>query len=77
MKEKMGKVLGSIIAVLYIWYFIHLASLVFRDFGEFICTVTFPETPMTVLISIFALGVVYGVNGGVEVMEEWASFWCR
>ncbi|HOK43930.1 MAG TPA: endospore germination permease [Thermoclostridium caenicola] len=68
LKEKMGKVLGSIIAVLYIWYFIHLASLVFRDFGEFICTVTFPETPMTVLISIFALGVVYGVNGGVEVM---------
>jgi len=68
LREKMGKVLGNIVGVLYIWFFIHLASLVLRDFGEFICTVTFPETPMTVLIVIFALGVIYGVNGGVEVM---------
>ena len=68
LREKMGYVIGNILAVLYIWYFIHLASLGFRDFGEFICTVTFPETPITVVIGFFALAFVYGVNGGVEVM---------
>lgn len=43
LKEKLGKVAGNIFAVLYTWYFIHLASLVLRDFGEFICTATFPR----------------------------------
>ncbi|HHV98519.1 MAG TPA: endospore germination permease [Clostridiaceae bacterium] len=66
--ERLGKVAGNILAVLYIWYFIHLASLVFRDFGEFICTVTFPETPMIVVIGLFAVVLLYAVNSGIEVL---------
>jgi len=68
LKEKLGKVAGNILAVLYTWYFIHLASLVFRDFGEFICTVTLPETPMVVVIGLFAVVLLYAVNSGIEVM---------
>lgn len=68
LKERMGKVVGNIFAVLYIWYFIHLASLVLRDFGEFICTVTFPETPMVVVIGLFAVILVYAINSGIEVI---------
>lgn len=68
LREKMGKVIGSILSVLYIWYFIHLASLVFRNFGEFICTTTYPETPMAVVIGILALVLLYAVNGGIEVL---------
>jgi len=68
LKENMGKFCGNIFAILYIWYFIHLASLVFRDFGEFICTVTFPETPMVVVIGLFAVILLYGINSGIEVI---------
>jgi len=68
LKEKLGKVAGTVVAVLYVWYFIHLASLVFRDFGEFICSVTFPETPMVVVIVLFAVVLVYAVNSGIEVL---------
>jgi spore germination protein KB len=68
LKEKMGKVFGNIFSVLYIWYFIHLASLVFRNFGEFICTTTFPETPMAVMIGLFTVVLIYAVNSGVEVV---------
>jgi len=68
LRERLGNVVGNIFAVLYVWYFIHLASLVFRDLGEFICTVTFPETPMVVVIGLFAVVLVYAVNSGVEVM---------
>ncbi|HQK35676.1 MAG TPA: endospore germination permease [Spirochaetales bacterium] len=68
LQEKLGKILGNTIAILYIWYFIHLASLVFRNFGEFIATVTFPETPMVVVLVIFALILVYSINSGIEVM---------
>ncbi|HEY8421670.1 MAG TPA: endospore germination permease [Thermoclostridium sp.] len=68
LQEKMGNVAGNIFAVLYIWYFIHLSSLVLRDFGEFICTVTFPETPMAVVIGLFAAVLVYIINSGIEVI---------
>jgi len=68
LKEKMGKVVGNIFAVLYTWYFIHLASLVLRNYGEFICTVTFPETPMVVVIGLFAVFLVYAINSGIEVI---------
>ncbi|NLX77658.1 MAG: endospore germination permease [Clostridiaceae bacterium] len=68
LREKFGNIAGSIISVLYIWYFIHLTSLVMRDFGEFICTATFPQTPMIVVIGLFAIVLVYVVNSGIEVM---------
>ena len=68
LKEKLGKVVGSIFSVLYIWYFIHLASLLFRNFGEFICTTTFPETPMAVVIGLLAIVLLYTVNSGIEVL---------
>jgi len=68
LRERMGKVAGNIVAVLYIWYFIHLASLVLRNFGEFICTVTYPETPIVVVIGLFAVVLLYAVNSGIEVI---------
>mgnify|MGYP001379950633 CR=1 FL=1 len=70
LKERMGKVVGNILAVFYIWYFIHVASIVFRDFGEFITALTFPETPMGVIIGIFAVLVVYVLNSGIEVLAR-------
>lgn len=68
LREKLGKLLGNTVAILYIWYFIHLAALVFRNFGEFVVTVTFPETPMAVIIGLFAIVLVYGINSGIEVI---------
>ena len=68
LRDRFGRFAGNVVALLYIWYFIHLASLVFRNFGEFITTATFPETPMAVITGIFAALLVYGINSGVEVM---------
>jgi len=68
LKDRLGKVLGTVISILYIWYFIHLASLVLRNFGEFICTTTLPETPMAVIIGLFAAVLVYVINSGIEVV---------
>jgi len=68
LRDRFGKFIGDAIAILYIWYFIHIASLVFRNFGEFICTITFPETPMIVISGFFAVILVYAVNSGIEVL---------
>lgn len=68
LRERMGKIVGTILSFLYVWYFIHLASLVFRDFGEFLCTTTYLETPMVVVIGLFAVVLLYTVNSGIEVL---------
>lgn len=68
LRDRLGKFVGNVVAILYIWYFIHLASLVFRNFGEFMTTTTFPETPMEVIIGIFAALLLYAVNSGIEVL---------
>ncbi|NLA52613.1 MAG: endospore germination permease [Alcaligenaceae bacterium] len=68
LRDRFGKVIGTIVAIMYIWYFIHLASLVFRNFGSFLVTTTYPRTPMEVIIAFFALTIIYTVNSGIEVM---------
>ncbi|MDK2835996.1 MAG: spore germination protein [Thermosediminibacterales bacterium] len=61
LRNRFGKYLGNAIAILYIWYIVHFSALTFRNFGEFIVTVTYPETPMVVIIGIFAALLVYAV----------------
>jgi spore germination protein KB len=67
LQNNLGKLFGNFIALLYIWYFIHLAALVYRNFGEFIVTVTYNETPMIVIISCLAGLVAYSTKSGIEV----------
>lgn len=68
LKSQFGKVGGSIIAVFYIWYFIHLAALVIRNFGEYMTTTSYTETPIIFIIICFIAVVVYGMKKGLEVM---------
>jgi len=41
---------------------------VLRNFGEFVCTTTFPQTPIIVVIGLFAVVLLYAVNSGIEVL---------
>ncbi|HHV64124.1 MAG TPA: endospore germination permease [Peptococcaceae bacterium] len=67
LKVTFGKYLGTVIALLYIWYFLHLAALVLRDFGEHMNVTVFYRTPMTFIISCFALLIAYCLRKGLEV----------
>lgn len=70
----LGKVIGKIVANLYIWYAFHLGALVLRNFGEFINIVAMPETPM--FVSLFCLGLVciIAVKFGIEVMGRTTTY---
>lgn len=68
-----GKYIGTIIGILYIWYFVHLAAMVFRNFGEFMVAVTYPRTPMIFIIICLALLVAYAVRSGLEVTARIAE----
>jgi spore germination protein KB len=70
----MGKVIGKIAAVLYIWYAFHIGTLVTRNFGEFLGTVAMPETPMMIPILILSLCCIINVRNGIEVMARTAAY---
>lgn len=66
----LGKIFGKILTILYIWYFLHLGSLVMRNFGEFMNVLAMPETP--IFISIICIGVlcIWVVKSGIEVLAR-------
>jgi len=70
----LGKVIGKIVAIIYIWYAFHLGALVLRNYGEFINTVAMPETPM--LVSLLSMGLVciVAVRLGIEVLGRTTTY---
>lgn len=70
----LGKIIGRVTSIIYIWYAFHLGALVFRNFGEFINTVAMPETPMLVsMISLCAICIL-AVRLGIEVIGRTTTF---
>ena len=67
LKECFGKLFGTCFAIGYIFYFIHLGSLVLRNFGEYMNTVNYPDTPLLFLILVLAVVAAYAVKSGLEV----------
>ena len=70
----LGKGIGKIIAIIYIWYAFHLGALVLRNFGEFINIVAMPETPMFVPLLCLGLVCIFAVRLGIEVMGRTTTF---
>lgn len=69
----LGKWIGTLISILYIWYFIHLASLVLRNFGEYTLTVSLPETPLWFMMLCYVGVTAYSVRSGLEVTSRTAE----
>jgi len=69
-----GRIIGKIITLLYIWYAFHLGALVIRNFGEFVNTVSMPETPMIVTLLFLGTVCVYAVRMGLEVMGRISTY---
>lgn len=68
LRKQFGLVLGSFIAILYIWYFIHLGALVLRNFGEYMASTNYTETPIVFIMICFMIVIAYGIRKGIEVM---------
>lgn len=70
----LGKALGIIVSIVYIWYSLHLGALVLRNFGEFINIVAIPETPMFVPMLCLVLVCIFAVSLGIEVMGRITTY---
>lgn len=65
-----GKKIGTIISLLYAWYFIILGASIFRNIGEYTTISIYPETPMIFILMIFGILVIYIVRSGIEVLAR-------
>ena len=68
----LGKVAGKIVSAFMIWYAIHLAALVLRDFGEFIQVFDMPETPKLPITILLTLTTVYLARSTMRSIGKWS-----
>lgn len=59
---------GKIIGAMYVIWFIHINSVVVREFGDFILTSFMPETPLIAFIVILLFLGSWAAKSGLEVI---------
>lgn len=65
-----GRIIGKIVSVIYIFYFISLLSFNLRDVGAFYTGYIMPETPIVVFILLFASCAAYAVKKGIHTVAK-------
>ncbi|QZY56229.1 GerAB/ArcD/ProY family transporter [Crassaminicella profunda] len=68
-----GKFIGKGIVILYTWYLFHSVTLVILNFGLFVNTVAFMDTPQIIPIISIAILCIWVVKKGMEVMGRWTE----
>ncbi|MFP3729030.1 GerAB/ArcD/ProY family transporter, partial [Priestia filamentosa] len=70
MQKILGKGIGSVLAFVYILYFMYDASRILRDFGEMLLTFAYPDTPLFIANALLMLVIIYMVRKGIEVIAR-------
>jgi len=77
-KTLFGKSIGFIVGIMYAWFYIHLAAILLREMGDMMKGTTLPETPLLVLIAMYAfiiyLATFYGVETIARLTELFAPY---
>ncbi|WP_066052546.1 GerAB/ArcD/ProY family transporter [Robertmurraya korlensis] len=64
----LGKWMGGALIIMYILYFIYIASRVLRDFCELITSFIFEQTPVEFVAITMVVVIIYMLYLGIEVM---------
>lgn len=73
LEEIFGKIFGKLIGLIFVWFAFHLGVLVLREHGEYLITLSLPETPIMVPTVILTLLCVFAVKAGIEALGRWAK----
>lgn len=60
--------LGKIVGILYLWFFVHFAAINIRQFGEYLTSIPYPETPIIVFLISLIFFNSYTVKHGIETI---------
>ncbi|MFC7063386.1 GerAB/ArcD/ProY family transporter [Halobacillus seohaensis] len=69
-KKILGKYVGGVIGILYLFYFLYIAVRDLRDFGELLSASTYTYTPLFVINAIMILTIAYVLWHGIEVLAR-------
>ncbi|MEH7360524.1 GerAB/ArcD/ProY family transporter [Priestia megaterium] len=70
MQKILGKTIGSVLAFLYMFYFIYNMARVLRDLGEMLLTFSYSDTPLFIANALLILVIIYTVRKGIEVVAR-------
>lgn len=68
-----GKPVTWLVGVIYVWFFVHVAAVSLRDFGELFLHGVMPQTPLLVFQVTIAALVALAVKNGIEVLARTAE----
>jgi spore germination protein KB len=66
----LGRWPGKVVALLYIWWYIHMNAEIIRQYGSFLVTAFMPETPIIVFEIMIMAIAAYAVYNGLEVFTR-------
>lgn len=69
----LGRVGGTIVSLLFIWFFLTLTSLNLSNFNSFIRQTMLVETPVTVVSVLFVMLCAYAVTKGLKTVTRYAT----
>ncbi len=73
-EDIMGKFIGKLIGLGYIWWFLHTNAIIVREFGDFLAAAFMPRTPLLVFNAMLIILAVLAVKSGLEPLgrlNEW------
>lgn len=71
-----GRMLGKVVSILYLFFFLSLAALNTRDLGNFVTGYMMPETPAAAITLPFILVCAYAVSRGIESFMRLSTLFC-
>ena len=69
-----GTVIGRVLCLFYVFFSIHLASLVLYNFEEFITIAALSDTPALVPLVTTMLLIIWIIKSGIKVLGNWSEF---
>jgi spore germination protein KB len=70
LEEIIGRWPGKVLGLLYLFYFIHITSIMIREYGAFLADALMPQTPLIVFnITVVAISA-YTIKLGLEVLAR-------
>lgn len=68
-----GKILGKVLGLLFVFFYLHINGLIVREYAEFIVGAFLTQTPISVVIATLVLLCAFTVKGGLEVIGRAAQ----
>lgn len=70
----LGKVLGSLLSIVVIAYFLYLSAVVLRGMTEVTSTFMLPQTPRFIIAGLFSVAIWYSAQRGLKVLGRLNEF---